>query len=115
MDASPGLADRMLGGRDLPVRVHTGSIWTTSALFAEGRAEIARWHELGYLGVDMETAATFAVAEHFEMQRCALLFVFDTPREGGHILLTGPEQRERRRLGERAILDAVLSYLEDSR
>ncbi len=114
VDASPRLADRMLRGRDLPVRVHTGPIWTTSALLAEGRVEIARWHELGCAGVDMETAATFAVAEHFDMQRCALLFVFDTPREGGHIFLTGEEQRERRRLGERAMLDAVFSYLEKS-
>ena len=114
VEASPGLVDRILRGRHLPVRVHAGSIWTTSALLAEGRTELARWHSLGYAGVDMETATTFAVAEYFEMRRCALLFVFDNPREGGHILLTDEEKRERRRLGGQAMVDTVFAYLEGS-
>jgi purine-nucleoside phosphorylase len=114
VDGSPGLVDRMLLGRDLRVGVHEGPVWTTSALMAEGRAEIEHWRQSGYVGVDMETASTFAVAEYFRMQRCSLLFVFDTPREGGHIMLTDAGKRERRQLGNRAMIDAVFSYIEKS-
>lgn len=113
VDATPDLADRILSRRNLPVRVHAGPIWTTSALLAEGRAEIERWHRLGYVGVDMETAATLAVAEYFQMRRCSLLFVFDTPRQGEHIFVTDHEKRERRRLGDQAMIEAVFSYIEE--
>lgn len=58
------------------VSVHSGRIYTTSALFAEGKKEVEDWFRKGFSAVDMETSATFAVAEHFEMDRVSILFVF---------------------------------------
>lgn len=46
-----------------------GPIDTTGALFAEGAEDLERWAGEGFAAVDMETAATYAVAEHFGMER----------------------------------------------
>lgn len=67
--------------RQLPV--HRGRLYTTAALLAEGEREIEDWHRQGFAAVDMETATTFAVAEHFGLDRVAVLFAFDTPASAG--------------------------------
>jgi len=87
---------------------HFGKIYTTSALFAEGREEIEEWHRRGFSAVDMETAATFTVAEHFEMERISVLFVFDNPRRKESILMKDTEKDERRALGRQYMIDLVL-------
>jgi len=98
------------------VPVHKGSVWTTSALLAEGMAEVLEWRDLGYTAVDMETASTFAVAEYFGMRRLSLLFVFDNPCLGDHALLIGDaEKGERRSRGEQAMIHAALSVACESR
>jgi uridine phosphorylase len=73
-----------------------GSIYTTAALLAEGEADIERWHREGFSAVDMETATTFAVAEYFGMDRIAVLYVFDNPRQREHLLLTDVEKDAKR-------------------
>ena len=95
------------------VAIHKGRIWTTSALLAEGSAEIQNWSHQGYIAVDMETASTFAVAEYFGMQRLSLLFVFDNPSQGEHILLSDDEKQKRRAEGEQAMIDMVFAIIED--
>jgi uridine phosphorylase len=75
---------------------HTGVIYTTAALLAEGAADLERWHAQGFAAVDMETATTFAVAEYFGMERAAILYVFDNPRQHEHLLLGDPEKEARR-------------------
>jgi purine-nucleoside phosphorylase len=109
--ASQSLVDAIAESVEFPVALHCGPVITTSALLAESREDIARWHQQGHLGVDMETATTFAVAEHFGMQRASLLYVFDNPAQGEHILLADEERWERRRLGEKAMLEIVFSFI----
>lgn len=109
--ASDGLIERIIDGQGLAVQTHSGPIWTTSALMAEDRALLERWRDLGCIGVEMETASTFAVAEHFNMPHCALLFVFDVPLDGSHVLAGSEEQRARRRQGEQAMIDSVFYYI----
>lgn len=92
--------------------IHKGPIWTTSALLAEGKEDIEKWHSKGYIAVDMETATTFSVAEYFAMDRLSLLFVFDNPLLGDHIVLTDTEKEERRNHGEKAMLDMAFSIAE---
>jgi purine-nucleoside phosphorylase len=106
--ATPELVDNAMvavGGR---VPAHDGAIWTTAALLAEGDAEINAWHGSGYAAVDLETAATFAVAEHYGMQRLSILSVFDNPRHGAHLALTEHEKQEARARGEAVALELVL-------
>ncbi len=96
-----------------PTTIHCGRVYTTSALFAESSKAIEKWAAQGFWGVDMETAATFAVAEHFGMQRGALLYVFDCPRRGEHILTSDQEQERRRRLGNQRMIRVALETIKN--
>ena len=113
VNASLELVEGTLSSHAAPVAIHKGPIWTTSALLAEGKAEIQDWSHQGYIAVDMETASTFAVAEYFGMQRLSLLFVFDNPGQGEHILLSDVEKQKRRALGEQAVIDTVFATIEN--
>jgi uridine phosphorylase len=113
IDATGSLVDRLMTVNGDGVARHDGPIWTTAALLAEGDAEIGAWHAAGYAAVDLETAATFAVAEHFGMARVSILTVFDNPRHGAHLALTETEKRAARDLGEQIALALVLSLAVD--
>jgi uridine phosphorylase len=91
--------------------VYRGRIYTTSALLAEGEREIQAWHDQGYHAVDMETSATFAVAEHFGMARGSILYVFDNPRRKEHILTTGTEKAQKREIGDKRMTEFVLATI----
>ena len=95
------------------IRIAHGSIYTTSALFGEGREDIDRWAQQGFAAVDMETAATFAVAEHFDMDRGSLLAVFDNPRGEDHILTADKEKDTRRAAAQSAMVDIALVTIAD--
>lgn len=94
------------------VPVHYGPIYTTSALFAESIADVARWNEQGYIAVDMETAATFAVAKHFNTGYLSLHYVFDNPRAEEHILTADEGKDKKRAEGELVMLGMVLTVIE---
>ncbi len=85
--------------------VFRGGIYTTAALFAEGIKEIEQWADEGWDAVDMETATTFAVAEHFGMDSASILFAFDNPRQHADIVMNDAEKDERRRKGNAAMID----------
>ena len=110
--ASPGLFDPFIPLLPDQVTMHVGPIWTTSALLAEGKEEIEAWRRQGCIAVDMESASTFAVAEHFGMQRASLLFAFDNPCLGDHIMLTGAARTQRRAIGEPAMIELALAIAE---
>ena len=111
--ASPELVEETFASYTASIATHKGRIWTTSALLAEGKAEIQDWCHQGYIAVDMETASTFAVAEYFRMQRLSLLFVFDNPAQGEHILLSDTEKQKRRADGEQAVINTVFDIIEN--
>jgi purine-nucleoside phosphorylase len=92
------LASRTLAGLR-PGEYRTGTIYTTAALFAEGEADVERWFRDGFAAVDMETAATYGVAESFGMERIAILYGFDNPRRREHLLLSDAEKDVRRAAG----------------
>jgi purine-nucleoside phosphorylase/ribosomal protein S18 acetylase RimI-like enzyme len=79
-----------------PGAARAGAIYTTAALFAEGSEDLERWARDGFAAVDLETAATYAVAEHFGMERLAVLYGFDNPRRREHLLLSDAAKDERR-------------------
>lgn len=91
---------------------HTGVMFTTSALLAEGRTELESWRDAGYAAVDMETATTFAVAEHFNMNRVSISFVFDNPLLGETLVDTHDDGASRRQRGEDAMKDVVTRLLD---
>jgi len=94
-----------------PFKIHCGRVYSTSALFAESSEDIEKWAAQGFWGVDMETAATFAVAEYFGMDRGALLYVYDCPRNGEHILTSDEEKSRRRQLGNQRMIQVALKTI----
>jgi purine-nucleoside phosphorylase len=66
--------------RELPRRritFHSGSIWTTDAIFRETPTLIDRFQGLGALAVEMELSALFSAAAFYEFPLAALLTVSD--------------------------------------
>ncbi len=59
----------------------------------------------------METAASFAVAEHFGMDRGSILAVFDNPRGHDHIVTTDADRDERRETAQKAMVEIALATL----
>jgi purine-nucleoside phosphorylase len=111
IDASDDLLALVSPQTNGPVAMHQGTIWTTSALLAEGQDDIRRWRAQGYVAVDMETASTYAVAKYFGMRRLSLLFAFDNPSQGDHVLLSDHEKQERRNLGEKQMIETAFSLI----
>ncbi len=54
-----------------------GSIFTTGAIMVETSEMVKRWADKGHLGVDMETATTFSIAEKFNKRAISLLNLSD--------------------------------------
>jgi len=98
-------------GSSATAAVRRGRIYTTSALLAESRDDLETWHQDGCAAVDLETAATFAVAKHFGMDRTSLLYVFDNPRRKDHIFVDDADRAERRRRGNATMMDLVLDLI----
>ncbi len=71
----------------------SGTIFTTSSLMTETYDMVKDWSEQGHIGVDMETATTFAVAEKFNKKAVAFLNLSDHLLKGEH-LYNNQELRE---------------------
>jgi purine-nucleoside phosphorylase len=106
--ASPNLLRSRTLLRLQPGQCHRGPIYTRGALFAQGEADVERWFRDGFAAVDMETAATYAVAEHFGMDRVAILYGFDNPRRREHLLLSDAERDMRRAAGNERMRQLAL-------
>ena len=111
--ASERLVRRAIASSSAPP-CHTGPIWTTAALLAEGEADLIRWRDDGAIAVDMETATTFGVAEWAGMERVSILTVFDNPLEGDHLGLRAIDKAAARAEGERRMLEVVLEVAADA-
>jgi uridine phosphorylase len=110
-DATPELANAIverLIERGIPYNEH--AIYSTPALLAESRDVIADWSRHGWHGVDMETAATFAVAKHLGARRAAALLRIDDLVSEEHSLAEGLHGDKRRfmRDRERDVMHAVI-------
>jgi purine-nucleoside phosphorylase len=70
-------ADLQRGLQQRGIPFHSGSIWTTDAIFRETRAQIERFQGLGALAVEMELSALFSAAAFYGFPLAALLTVSD--------------------------------------
>jgi uridine phosphorylase len=110
-DATPELANAIsakLRARQIPVNEH--AIYSTPALLAESREVIADWSRHGWHGVDMETAATFAVAKSLGARRAAALLRIDDLVSEEHSIADGlrGDHRTFMRTRERDVMHAVI-------
>lgn len=104
-------------GRDMTPKeggqLHFAPVHTTAALLAESRASLTECQGRGIWGVDLETAAVYAVAEKFGMDRVAVLYGFDRPLGEQHLLEEDLESRLQRAQGNVKMTGLGLSILHD--
>lgn len=74
--------------------VHRSPLLTWLDIILESGNDIQTWHKAGYMGVDMETGSVFAVAEHLQLNRAAMLIMVDNLPRGRRI--TDPFTEEER-------------------
>jgi len=115
-DSTPILSQSIvshLRERGIPADEH--GIYSTPALLAESREVIADWSRHGYHGVDMETAATFAVAKSLGARRAAALIRIDDLVFEEHSLAEGlhGDSRTFMRNRERDVMHAVIEAIGD--
>lgn len=65
-------------------RTHVGSVWTTDVFFRE-EEDLGKATDAGCVGIDMETAAVFAVCSVYDIKCGAVMAVSDKPVEGKDI------------------------------
>lgn len=88
--------------RGLPVR--TGPIVTTGAAFRETEEQIESWSQEGYLGVELEASALFALADWMDIRATIALMVTDSPiRQELSEVLRGPKRQ--------AFIKALVDYV----
>ncbi len=98
----------------LGVTAHQGPSVTWPTLFNQPLDQVRAWHRDGYLGVDMETAATLAVAHHFGKAGISMLVAWDEVLSGRSFLDPLPDdQSEAFRLAESAAFEVALALVED--
>jgi purine-nucleoside phosphorylase len=88
--------------RSLPV--HSGPIVTAGAAFRETEELIDSWNRDGFLGVELEASALFALADWMGIKSTLALMVTDSPiRQETSEALRGPKRK--------AFIDALVDYV----
>jgi uridine phosphorylase len=97
------------------IRVHRGPTVTWPTLFNQPRHLVRRWRDEGRLGVDMETAATLAVAARFGIAAISMLVAWDEILSERSFLdpLAGTAARAFE-AAEKAVFDVALEMLDAS-
>jgi uridine phosphorylase len=62
---------------DASLLVRRGTLVTTTTIAFERTIDIARWRRAGYAGVEMEAAASLAVAHHFAVPATGAFVLYD--------------------------------------
>lgn len=94
--------------------VRRGSLVTTTTIAFERTSDLARWRRAGYAGVEMEAAATLAVAAHFGIPAAAALVLIDNLAENHTVFHVTDDDRRRVRAARRsmeAVIPALLAEL----
>lgn len=104
-------ARKLLADRDRAV--YDGTHLTWHSIFAQDGAMVRSWSTSGYLSVDMETATTFAVAEHFGMAGVSMLVVWDELLRGKSFLdPLEPDAQTNLDESNKAVFDVALDLVD---
>jgi uridine phosphorylase len=82
-------------------------------LFAASSAYCGEGASQYYKENGKDVTATFAVAEHFGMDRASLLYVYDCPGQGEHILEGDTDKNHRRHQGNQRMIRLALETVKD--
>ncbi|BES82529.1 nucleoside phosphorylase [Pyrodictium abyssi] len=97
----------------LGVKLHTGGVWTTDAIFRETRDKVQKYSAMGALAVDMESTALMTIAMYRRVELAVALVITDElHREEWHTKWNVHGDRERRI--EREVVAAAIRALSEA-
>jgi uridine phosphorylase len=85
-----------------------GLLISTTTISLERDSDVRRWVRAGYAGVEMEAAATAAMARHFGIPTAGAFVLWDNIGVGHTIFTRTDEDRERTRVAQEQILLAAV-------
>lgn len=87
--------------------VKHGMLVTTTTIAFERPMDIARWGRAGYAGVEMEAAATMAVATHFGVPAAGAFVLFDDLASARTVFALSDDDRRRARAAREPLARAA--------
>jgi purine-nucleoside phosphorylase len=108
--ANPQLAKEL--SENLGLDRNNDSVVSIQAMLAETREDVNKWSQHGYVGVEMECAALFSVADHFNVPAAAAIYAADNLIQ--NVLVTDEiydETSENREAAKRRLFLAALKTL----
>lgn len=106
----PSLADRLRRALAAAgVAVRDGTLVTTTSIALERHADITRWRRAGYAGVEMECAASLAMARSGGVPAAGAFFLFDNLADARTVFDQTDDERMRCRFSREAILRAAVA------
>lgn len=91
--------------------VRDGALVTTTTISFERPMDIVRWRRAGYAGVEMETAATMAVAQHYGASTAAALILLDNLAADHTVFHVTDEERARTSAAREPVTRAAAASL----
>ncbi len=89
--------------------VRPGTLVTTTTISFERSSDVARWRCSGYVGVEMECAATIGTAAHFGVPAAGAFVLMDNLASGQTVLMLSEEDNRRIEIGKDVILRAFVA------
>ena len=95
-------------GNETDVVIHSlPQLTIVGGILSETREQIAAWSKAGYGGVDLETAATFAVAHRFGLPCAAMLICSDVVIDGDTLFTRSTNELRLRYKRSEALMERV--------
>jgi nucleoside phosphorylase len=91
--------------------VRSGTLVTTTTIAFERTSDIARWKRSGYVGVEMECAATLSVAEHFGIPTAGAFALMDNLAVGHTVFTRSDDDRRRMAKAKNEIIRAAVASI----
>lgn len=112
VESSPRLRSKLIKHlNERKIKHFVGPVWSTDGVYRETRKKFFKFRDSGFLAVNMETSAVFAVAKYRNVKAASAQVVSDVLSETGWLQAFGHEQV---RKNARILLAAVLDVLSEA-
>ena len=89
--------------------VHSGTLVSTTTIALERTSDVARWRRHGFAGVEMECAATKAIASYFRVPTAGAFVLMDNLAAEHTVFALSEDDRRKIRAGKEATLRAAVA------
>jgi purine-nucleoside phosphorylase len=84
---------------------------SSPTMLGESMKIINEWSKQGFFGVDMESASTIAIANHFNVDSASILYLFDLVIQGQTVLDKNTDDQKIRKLRDKQMMNIVFNVI----